>query len=75
MEDAGASVWCLDWSQAPAGWMWAAQDGDGRWFWYRTCPQPGWGGQLWRANSRNQQLAGQGLPNPDWHLTLVQRPA
>lgn len=66
---------CPDWSLAPAGFNWRAQDADGRWFWYRTEPVPGIGGGVWRANSRNQQMAGQGRPNPDWLDTLVQRPA
>ena len=51
--------WTPDWSQAPEGWDWLAQDADGRWFWYRSAPQLFWAGGLWRANSRNQQLAGQ----------------
>ena len=72
--NASASAWVLDWAQAPPGWNWAAQDGDGRWFWYRSPPQPGFAGRVWRAHSRSQQLAGQGAPNLDWHLTLEQRP-
>ncbi|MGB6241071.1 MAG: hypothetical protein WBF69_01165 [Castellaniella sp.] len=64
-----------DWSTAPPDWNWAAQDEDGRWFWYRTEPVPGIGGGVWRANSRNQQYAGQGHPNPDWLESLQQRPA
>ncbi|WP_323012348.1 hypothetical protein [Castellaniella sp.] len=64
-----------DWSTAPDGWDWAAQDADGRWFWYRTLPLPGIGGGIWRANSRNQQLAGTASPNPDWLDTLQQRPS
>lgn len=62
------------WDDAPPGWDWLAQDEDGRWFWYRTCPVPGIGGGVWRANSRAQQLAAQGRPNPDWHDSLRQRP-
>lgn len=72
---ADAAPWRLDWAQAPQGWNWAAQDGDGRWYWYCTRPQPGFAGRVWRANSRSQQLAGQGAPNADWHLTLCQRGA
>ena len=68
-----ATSWRLDLAQAPAGWNWAAQDGDGRWYWYRTRPQPGFAGRVWRANSRSQQFAGQGAPNEDWHLTLLER--
>lgn len=63
-----------DWSRAPEGWNWAAQDADGRWFWYRTEPTLGIGGGIWRSNSRNQQLAGQAAPNPDWLETLQTRP-
>ena len=70
---AGGTPWRLDWAQAPQGWNWAAQDGDGRWYWYRTRPQPGFAGRVWRANSRSQQLAGQSVPNEDWHLTLRER--
>ena len=66
--------WTLDWTEAPPGWNWAAQDGDGKWFWYRTQPLLGPGGRVWRSNSRNQRLAGVGRPNPDWDLSLVQRP-
>ncbi len=64
-----------DWAEAPTGWNWAAQDGDGKWYWYRTRPILGLAGQIWRANSRNQQFAGQGAPNPDWDLSLQHRPA
>lgn len=64
----------LNWSDAPAGWDWAAQDEDGRWFWYAVAPQLGIGGGVWRAPSRAQQYAGQGQPNAAWHGTLRQRP-
>jgi len=64
----------LDWRSAPSGWDWAAQDEDGRWFWYRVQPVLGIGGGVWRAPSRAQALAGQGPPNPLWHQTLRQRP-
>ncbi|WP_322998881.1 hypothetical protein [Castellaniella sp.] len=64
-----------DWASAPSGWNWAAQDADGRWFWYRIEPVPGIGGGVWRSNSRNQQYAGLGAPNPDWLDSLQQRPA
>lgn len=63
-----------DWSLAPEGWNWAAQDADGKWYWYRTEPVLGVGGGIWRSNSRNQQFALQGDPNPDWLETLQQRP-
>lgn len=63
-----------DWSDAPSGWDWMAQDEDGRWFWYRTEPVLGIGGGIWRANSRNQCLAGQGSPNPLWYESLCTRP-
>ncbi|HEY9281380.1 MAG TPA: hypothetical protein VIP51_15020 [Eoetvoesiella sp.] len=62
-----------DWSAAPSGWDWAAQDEDGRWFWYRTEPTPSIGGGVWRAPSRAQQLACTGSPNPDWDTTLRRR--
>lgn len=64
----------LDWSQAPEGWGWAAQDEDGRWFWYKVQPVLGIGGGVWRAPSKAQRLAAQGEPNPLWHQTLRQRP-
>ncbi|MFC4298109.1 MAG: hypothetical protein WBF84_13220 [Castellaniella sp.] len=63
-----------DWSLAPAGWDWSAQDADGRWYWYRTEPVPGIGGGVWRSNSRNQQYAAGGPPNPDWFESLRRRP-
>ena len=50
-----------------------AQDEDGRWFWYRNEPTPGFGGGVWRANSRNQQYAGQGQPNALWMESLRRR--
>src|SRR3546814_2958121 len=34
----------LDWTQAPSNWNWAAQDEDGRWFWYCVKPVLGIGG-------------------------------
>ena len=64
----------LDWSLAPPSWNWAAQDEDGRWFWYGVPPTPGIGGGVWRAPSRAQALAGQGSPNPQWYDTLQTRP-
>lgn len=64
-----------DWADAPAGWNWLAQDADGRWFWYRTEPQLNWSGGVWRSNSRNQQYAGQGQPNPAWDTSLRRRSA
>lgn len=60
----------LDWSQAPAGWNWAAQDEDGRWFWYGVQPAPSMGGGVWRAPSRAQVFAWQGDVNPQWYDTL-----
>jgi hypothetical protein len=63
-----------DWSLAPEGWHWSAQDADGRWYWYRTEPVPGIGGGVWRSNSRNQQYAAAGRPNPDWVESLRRRP-
>jgi hypothetical protein len=63
-----------DWTLAPPGWHWAAQDEDGRWFWYGVKPVPGIGGGVWRAPSRAQALAAQGEPNPEWYATLMQRP-
>lgn len=63
-----------DWSLAPPGWDWAAQDEDGRWFWYGVQPVPGIGGGVWRAPSRAQTLAAQGEPNPEWYATLTKRP-
>lgn len=63
-----------DWRDAPEGWNWVAQDEDGRWFWYRSEPRPGIGGGVWRANSRDQQLAAVGVPPEDWIETLRERP-
>ncbi|MEO6986608.1 MAG: hypothetical protein ABI155_14840 [Paralcaligenes sp.] len=63
-----------DWSMAPEGWNWASQDEDGRWFWYRVKPLPSIGGGVWRAPSRAQVLAWTGQPNPNWVLTLRERP-
>jgi len=64
------------WADAPEGegWNWLAQDADGRWFWYRTEPKLNWSGGVWRSNSRNQQPAGEGAPNPEWDRTLRVRP-
>ena len=64
-----------DWSQAPSGWDWLAQDEDGRWFWYAVPPKPGIGGGVWRSPSKLQQFASQGSPNPDWFDSLRQRPS
>ncbi|WP_245150706.1 hypothetical protein [Pollutimonas harenae] len=63
-----------DWSLAPPTWNWAAQDEDGRWFWYGVPPTPGIGGGVWRAPSRAQAFAVQGAPNPLWYETLQERP-
>ena len=77
-EGASATVvadWMPDWSAAPPGWDWLAQDGNGCWYWYRTRPVSGWAGDVWRSNSRHQQLAGRGRPNPAWFNSLQHRPA
>lgn len=63
-----------DWSTAPSNWTWAAQDEDGRWFWYGVKPQLGIGGGVWRAPSKMQVFACEGEPNPEWHATLRERP-
>lgn len=63
-----------DWADAPAHWNWLAQDADGKWFWYRTEPQLGWAGGVWRSNSRDQQPAGQGEPSADWADSIHRRP-
>ncbi|MBV6273468.1 hypothetical protein KVP09_11185 [Alcaligenaceae bacterium CGII-47] len=63
-----------DWSDAPSGWNWTAQDEDGRWYWYKTEPVLGIGGGIWRSNSRSQRLAGQGTPNPLWYESMHTRP-
>lgn len=63
-----------DWATAPEGWNWAAQDEDGKWYWYRTKPQPGFGGGVWRAHSTAQRLACAGRPNAGWLDTLHCRP-
>ncbi|PLC55276.1 hypothetical protein CR155_03470 [Pollutimonas nitritireducens] len=64
----------LDWSLAPPGWNWAAQDEDGKWFWYSVPPQLGIGGGVWRAPSRAQQYAHQDAPNSTWYESLHKRP-
>ena len=64
----------IDWSDAPPGWNWLAQDEDGRWFWYQVKPVPGIGGGVWRSNSRTQRFAFQGAPNPLWLDSLQERP-
>lgn len=65
----------LNWEQAPLGWNWAAQDADGKWYWYSTRPIIGVGGGVWRANSRAQCFAFQGSPNPQWYDSLCVRPS
>ena len=62
-----------DWSRAPDNWNWAAQDEDGRWFWYSVEPSPSIGGGVWRAPSRAQVFAYATEPNPGWFDTLCQR--
>ena len=44
MQTDATAGWEPDWSQAPEGWDWLAQDEDGRWYWYRTEPIVGVGG-------------------------------
>lgn len=63
------------WSEAPEGWNWLAQDADGRWFWYAQQPQLGAAGGVWRSPRRAQQFAAQGDPDPRWHETCRERPA
>ncbi|WP_353152616.1 hypothetical protein [Pollutimonas bauzanensis] len=65
----------LDWSNAPHDWNWAAQDEDGRWFWYGVKPILGIGGGIWRAPSRAQAYAFQASPNPLWYESLQERPS
>jgi hypothetical protein len=69
-----AHVNAIDWSSAPEGWDWAAQDQDGRWFWYKVEPVPGLGGGVWRAPRQAQRLARAAPSNPDWIDTLQHRP-
>lgn len=64
----------LDWSLAPQGWDWAAQDEDGRWFWYKVEPMPNIGGGVWRAPSRAQMFAFAAEPNLQWDETRRRRP-
>ena len=73
-DDRPKAPWTVDWAQAPVGWNWVAQDGDGRWYWYRTRPEPGFAGRVWRSHSRNQRPAGEGESNPDWFASLAPRP-
>lgn len=76
MTESPATPWTPDWSQAPEGWDWLAQDADGKWYWYRTEPQLGWAGGVWRSNSRNQQYAGQGVPDGEgWADSMQTRPS
>lgn len=63
-----------NWQLAPEGFNWLAQDADGKWYWYKTEPVLGVGGGVWRSNSRNQQFAADGQPNPDWFETMQTRP-
>ncbi|MBB5216577.1 hypothetical protein [Parapusillimonas granuli] len=63
-----------NWSDAPEGWNWLAQDEDGRWFWYAVRPQLGVAGGVWRSPRRAQQFAAQGAPNPRWHESCLERP-
>lgn len=62
------------WQNAPDGFNWLAQDADGKWYWYKTEPVLGIGGGIWRSNSRNQQFAATGTPNPDWFESMQTRP-
>jgi hypothetical protein len=64
----------LDWSLAPEGFNWVAQDADGKWFWYCNPPLCGMDGGVWRSNSRHQRYAGTGLSAPNWWQTLASRP-
>lgn len=63
-----------DWQLAPAGWDWCAQDENGDWYWYSVKPEPSLGGGVWRSNSRHQQFACNGSPNPNWIHSLQTRP-
>lgn len=63
-----------DWSNAPDGFNWLAQDADGKWYWYKTEPILGVGGGIWKSNSRNQQFAAEGESNNDWLDTMQVRP-
>src|SRR3546814_13554462 len=60
-----------DWSGAPDGWNWQAQDEDGRWFWYRVWPEPSIGGGVWRGPSRALALAAEDVRNPEWGDPLL----
>lgn len=62
----------LDWSKAPPGWNWAAQDEDGRWFWYGVQPSPSMGRGVWQARP-GQVFAWQAEINPLWYETLQRR--
>lgn len=64
----------LDWTQAPDGWDWAAQDEDGRWYWYRVVPRPSPSSGVWRSHSSQQRFALQAEPEPRWLESLSRRP-
>ncbi|WP_269900318.1 hypothetical protein [Paenalcaligenes faecalis] len=64
-----------NWELAPSTHSWCAQDENGDWYWYSVEPQLSIGGGVWRSNSRHQQFAQHGTPNPDWMHSLQLRPS
>ena len=64
----------LDWTTAPAGFDWLAQDADGKWFWYSVEPQCNPSGGVWRSNSRQQQYAGSSPDAENWENSLQTHP-
>ena len=62
----------IDWPYAPKWAIAAAQDEDGRWYYYGKVPRPGFTGWLFRGKrSRFIKLT---EPNADWRETLILRP-
>lgn len=69
---------------APSWVRFAAQDSNGKWFWYKRAPARGAGYWVCNLDYRDdepQHREVTGLPydmtqpNPYWHQSLVERPA
>lgn len=67
-----------DWKDAPDGFEYLAQDGDGEWFWWIAEPYVDANLGYWMADFKsNDCLDARTLnpkPNSDWQQTLERRP-
>jgi len=62
----------INWQEAPKWAKAAAQDEDGRWYYYDKVPRPGFSG--WLFKGRKSRFIKLTEPNVKWREALILRP-